>query len=127
MAGETPSVPSAGRMPEIDVVDPFDKMNSKLVEIERALSGADDLIWDLTGGGTVIQSQHVRFRAKTLVFDVSAAATVTFTVGTRTRTFSAATALTFAVPLPVIIERGTDVSLTASAGIVTGYLIGTAE
>lgn len=129
MAGETNAVPSShGIMPEIEVSDPFDKMNGTLGKILAALTGRDDTtVWELTGGGTVVQSQHVRWRASRVVFSTSVAAVVTLTLGTRTFTFNTAGADTIDVAFLAVIERGTDVSLTASAGAVTGYLVGSPE
>lgn len=129
MAGETNSVPTGkAGMPDIELDDPFATMNGLLRGILGALTNRDDeTVWNLTGGGTVVQSQHVRFRVRALVFDVSAAGTVSFTVGTFTRTFTPAVSGTTIVPMPIVIERGTDVSLTISAGAVTGYLIGSGE
>lgn len=126
MAGDQKDI----NAPEIEIVDPFERMNGLLGDIFRALSnrGDDTRIWDLTGiGAAGPLSQHPRFRVRDLVVTVDAAAAVTFTVGTFSRVFNFAMADTKVIPLPVIIERGTDVTLAASAGTVGGYLIGTTE
>ena len=129
MAGETDSVPGpGGRMPEIDVSDPFEKMNGLLGVIAEALTGRDPKAtqWDLVQG--VRASQHVRFRSQRLILACDGAMNVTFAIGTRTWVFQTATAFTFDLPFITVVERGTDVLVTPSAGNVTAaYLVGARE
>lgn len=114
--------------PEIDVSDPFEQMNGILGSILRALTTrGDETVWDLTGNGSVVQSQHIRFRVALFVFSVDAAATVTLTMGTTSRTFSIAGADVRTIPLPLVVERGTDVQVATTAGNLSAYLVGVPE
>lgn len=74
------------------------------------------------------KATHVRMRCKSVLFSVSAAATITLTIGTENLTFYAAGATTQSVDLERIIERGIDVSIAASAGALgTCWLVADVE
>lgn len=128
MAGQTDANPSSGIMPEIEFDDPFERMNGTLDLIWKAVTGrdGDTEILDLAGGGARTQ-QHVRLRVSMFVFSCDAAATITLAVGTGSRTFVLGGPDTKIVPLPIVVERGMDITLTATAGNVSGYFVGTRE
>lgn len=66
------------------------------------------------------QALHVKMRVYDLVlnFTHTAAATLTLTIGNRTYVFPIAAngALSGGMPFPIILDRGVDVFITASAG-----------
>lgn len=72
-----------------------------------------------------IQTRSTRIRCLYLVLTASAAATVNFNVGAGVRhTYIFGAADTKVFPIFENIEQGNDVSLTASAGTASGYIIG---
>lgn len=77
----------------------------------------------------VVFNTTVRFRVTEIVLDFTAAAALSLVVGSLPqRTWLASAAATLRFPYITIIDRGTDLSLTASGGATpTGYLVGYPE
>lgn len=131
MAGDTKE-PGADTIIEPDTaeyVDPFPTMLDKLGEIVDGLRGLitnGDELYEFGGNGRMLPTWQ-KLHVARLVFSTSVAAVVTLTVGTKVYTFTTGTADTKDVPLPITVERGTDLSIAASAGTVTAYLIATAD
>lgn len=113
--------------------DPFPGIQQTLDAIlaELSLSGDGEYLFSPTAVATVMGlaagATHQRMRCRYLIFSTSAAAVVTLTVGSMPRTYSVPAADTRVIPLPIVIERGSDVSLSVSAGTVTGNLIARPE
>lgn len=123
MAGDTKET-SATETPPPIVDDPFPGIQATLDRIADVLDLAGEGQLDFSATGTLIGGpSHARMRCRYLVFSTTAAATVTLTIGTMTRTYSVPAADTRVIPLPLVIERGLDITLSASAGAVTGALI----
>lgn len=120
-------------LPDLIDSDPFPSMLSYLKDIRDALRGIvamGEQEWPFDGSTTGAMQAGAtweRLRVSYLVFSTIAAATVTLTIGTRTRVFSVPAADTRIVPLPIVIERGMTVTLTGSGGVVTGHLVATPE
>lgn len=101
------------------VIDyPPSPAEQSLDAIRRALTSPDEL-YDLP-----IVATHVRIRCKYLVLTPSVLQVVSLRIGTVVRRFAMSTVDTKIFPFPFIIERGTDVTFTPSAGTVEGYLVG---
>jgi hypothetical protein len=63
------------------------------------------------------QATHLRMIAKRFVFSVSAACTLTLTVGGRTYLFDTTSAVTLDLPAPfTLVDRGVDIFAAVSAG-----------
>lgn len=134
MAGDTKETAIDATLPTpLEYDDPLPSMLDALRQIAKAMQGIvrggeTEIPFDGSASGAMQAGDTwARLRVAALVFSTSAAAVVTLTTGTRTRTFVTGGAGTVAVPLPIIIERGLDVTLTTSAGTVTGYLVATPE
>jgi hypothetical protein len=70
-------------------------------------------------------TQSVRFRAEWLVITSSVAAVVTLEVGSAgLMSFPFAAADTKVIPFPVLFDRGVDHSLSTSAGVASGFVVG---
>lgn len=123
----------SSELPALIDSDPFPDMLGLLTEIRDALRGVirgGEMEFQFDGsvaGNLLGGSTYERLRVSYLVFSTIAAATVTLTTGTRTRVWSVPAADTRIVPLPIVIERGLTITLTGSAGVVTGHLVATPE
>lgn len=120
------STPEAGivGIPE-DVAyirDPLDRIVALLGQlIEATVGGANPAAQRLPFPFT----QTVRFRAEWLILKLDVAGVISLRVGPGvTDTFPFAGADTKVIPFPFMIDRGIDVSLTATAGSPTGFLVG---
>lgn len=127
MAGNQDSAPSAVATP--DYSDPFPGIQATLDEIRETLAGlgrGTEKIIPFAANGQALPTSQ-RWHTSILVFSVSAAATVTLTIGSSSRSFVVPAGDTRVIPYPASIERGVDIALSTSAGAVTGYLIGNAD
>lgn len=131
-------VASTNDEPDIDVIEPFDTLERETRRVgDTAVAMLDDaqmvgweiLDFRIVGGVTPTQqSQHPRLRARFLVLGCDAASTVRITIGTRSFDFPLAIG-TVVIPFPVIIDRGVDLTIAATAGAANcvGYVIGDPE
>lgn len=101
------------------VTDRLDKINETLRK-QGTKPGVFDMLTGATTGAT--QQTHVRMRPDKLVLSGDNVGAVTFSVkfGARTFRFAVVGPITLVLPPPVeIIDRGTDIVATVSAGNLT--------
>lgn len=110
---------------ENEVVTRLADLNKSMEGVIQAITPTPETMFRLVQGTPLIM--HARLRAAALTFTVSVAAVVTLTISTVTYVFNLSAADTRTVPFPVVIERGTAITLTSSAGVSSGYLTGTTE
>lgn len=137
MVADTRDETLAELHPDFVETDPFPDILKNLQEINASLRGvirdgegmfrfegspAGGLPGAMQGGAS-----YTKIRASTLVFSVTAAATVTLSIGSVRYTYVVPAGDTRIIPLALIIERAADVTLTTTAGVVTGHLLGTPE
>lgn len=77
------------------------------------------------GAAPVPLSQHVRMRVRKVIVNPVTAGTLTLTIGTGTFPFDGAARGLIAVPFPLVIERGSDMSCVGTDGRI--YLVGSVE
>lgn len=110
------------------VDDPFPSIAAKLQAIHEELAGIGLGEYRFGPTGALdAGSSWQRLRCRHLVFSTSLAATVTLTLGTVRWSWTISAGDTRVIPFTSLIERGTDVTLTASAGVVTGNLVARPE
>ena len=126
MAGDTKET-TATETPAPVVDDPFPGIQETLNAILREVSLDGMGEYDFVGGALAGGSSWQRLRCRYLIMSSTDAATVTLTVGTIARSWLVPAGDTRVVPIPVVIERGVNVTLTASAGTVTGSLLARPE
>lgn len=110
-----------------EVIGALDKLTSQLSEAIKTIRPPEKSIITLDSG--IRKSTHVRMRIYELVFTAvdAAQATVTLTIGTLTYVFNFSLAISMVVPLPIIVDRGVDVTLSTTGDGVSGWLTYTPE
>ena len=112
MADDTP----VGALPVVVKLD-------ELIKAVNELHNRDEIP---APGAFVIPfvAKHERMRVVSWVVSVDAAGTYALQLGTSVRfTVQTAAADTLVIPLPITIDRGTDVSIVATGGNVTDSLL----
>jgi hypothetical protein len=106
-----------------DIPDVEREINATNDALHGLRSSVDGLIATLKARDGVFtvtlapQATHIRMIAKRFVFSVSAACTVTLTVGSRTYLFDTAGPVTLDLPAPfTLVDRGVDIFAAVSAG-----------
>lgn len=128
MAGFVKETESGIETPPPAIDDPYPGIQNTLDAILREVSLAGEGEYLFSAAGALIAgASWQKLRCRYLVFSTSAAATVTLTIGTMIRTYSVPAADTRVIPLPIVIERGLNITLSASAGTVTGSLVARPE
>lgn len=114
-----------------EVITAIDRVSGGIDRVIKKLSPATIAQFTLTAAA---QATHVKMRTQTIVMSPgNAAGIATLVIGTERWPFvwSTVGAMTFPIALPFvqIIDRGVDISLVLSGGMVTctAYLIYTAE
>lgn len=109
-----------------EVVSAVKKLGDTLGEAIKVIRPPEKSIFPLR---TSVQQTHVRMRVYELVFTAvdAAQATVTLTLGTITYVFNFSLAISMVVPLPIVVDRGIDISLTTTGDGVSGWLTYTPE
>lgn len=77
------------------------------------------------GAAPAPQSQHVRFRVRYVIVSAITAGTMTLTVGTASYPFEGQARGNDAIPFPLVIERGSDMSCVGTDGRI--FLVGDVE
>lgn len=125
MAGDIKETTADETAPPV-VNDPFPDIKATLDAIAAAIRGDGLGIYEFNAAGNMLAgASWQKLRLRYFVFSTTAPATVTLTVGTIARTFSLPAADTRVVPFPLVIERGTNVSVSGS--IQSAYLIAEPE
>lgn len=97
------------------------RTNAALARILTALTDAGKQTIRIAAGVTM--SQHIRFRLRYIIISRATAGVATLGIGTGTYDFDV-TGTPVRVDLPLVIERGTDISFTGDGRI---YLVGDPE
>lgn len=125
MAGDIKETTADETAPPV-VNDPFPDIKATLDAIAAAIRGDDMFTYSFGADGFLLAgATWQRLRLRYFVFATDDADTVTLQVGTLARSFTVPAADTRVIPLPLVIERGSDVQVSGS--IVEAYLIGTPE
>lgn len=126
MAGDTKET-TATETPAPVVDDPFPGIQETLNAILREVSLDGMGEYDFVGGALAGGSSWQRLRCRYLIVSCEDADTATLTVGTVARSWLIPANDTRVIPLPIVIERGVNVTLAAASGAVTGSLIARPE
>lgn len=127
MAGDTKET-TAAETPAPVVDDPFPGIQATLDAILREVSLDGIGEYDFGADGVLLGgSSWQRLRCRYLIVSCEDADTATLTVGTVARSWLIPANDTRVIPIPIVIERGANVTLTAPGGAVTGSLIARPE
>lgn len=109
-----------------EVIAAIDKLRNTLAGAIETIRPPEKAIFVLDA---TRRATHVRMRIYDFVFSATAAAggTVTLAIGALTYTFDYNVAGTFAIPLPILVDRGVDMTITTTGTGVVGYLTYTPE
>jgi hypothetical protein len=139
MAGDTKEL--GATVPDEIVIDPFERIAAQLeaqggalVSIFRELASIGYETWGPFQSAAAVvtnrDSQHIRFRVRGIIITTDAAGVVSLVIGSGTYPFviAAGNLAPPMFPLPLVIERASDVSFTSSvAATMACYLIGRPE
>lgn len=127
MAGDAKTTDSAEEVAPPVISDPYPTIQKTLdaTLADQRRVGWETLRVEIDGA---IQSQHVRFRVRSIIISCDIADEIVLLVGTGRYPFRVAPGVSPSIDLPILIERGLDFSATSTgAGVGSVYLAGYPE
>jgi len=115
----------AGWHPELEYIRQFEKQNKLLQQVYDAISGrARPALATIECQLNARRIMPARMTLDSIIATnlTGAGVTAVLTLGTRTYTFGLQANQTLLLPLPLVIENGTDVTFTNASGWLVGIL-----